>query len=73
MLAAIRDYTEHNSDPKAGIIATAELTAYNLVDLWIVFFFYNGPKPPANVFKNFTDISALMDTTKTRSFHDLGT
>jgi hypothetical protein len=73
LLAAIRDYTEHNSDPKAGIIPTAELTGYNLVDIWVVFFFYNGPKPPADVFGNFTKISHVIDTTKARSFHDLVT
>jgi len=71
MLAAIRAYTEHNSDPKAGIIATAEVTGHNLVDIWILFLFYNGPKPPPEVFAKFTKISSIMDTTKTRSFDDL--
>jgi hypothetical protein len=71
LLEAIRDYTEHMTDPKAGIIATAEVTGYNLVDIWIIFLFYNGPKPPADVFGNFTKITSMLDTTKTRSFHDL--
>jgi hypothetical protein len=38
-----------------------------------VFFFYNGPKPPAEVFANFTNTWSLIDTTKTRTFHDLVT
>jgi hypothetical protein len=41
--------------------------------MWIVFFFYNGPTPPQEVFANFTKVASILDTTKTRSFHDLVT
>ncbi|KAF2399747.1 FAD binding domain-containing protein [Trichodelitschia bisporula] len=71
MLRAIRDYTEYNTDAKAGIIATAELTGLNLVDIWILFLFYDAPAPPPGVFANFTQIPHLLDTTKRRSYHDL--
>ena len=36
MLQAVRDFTEYNTDPKAGIIVTSERTLATLVRLWIV-------------------------------------
>lgn len=36
VLQAIRDFTEYNTDPKAGIIVTSERTLATLVQLWIV-------------------------------------
>jgi hypothetical protein len=50
LLAALRNFTENYPDDKAGIIMTAEITALGLVDIWIMFLFYDGPTPPAGVF-----------------------
>ena len=36
-----------------------------------IFLFYNGPEPPEDVFKNFTDIKPFKDTCKTRTMRDL--
>lgn len=36
VLQAVRDFTEYNTDPKAGIIVTSERTLATLVQLWIV-------------------------------------
>jgi FAD/FMN-containing dehydrogenase len=66
MLAAIRDFTEYYPDQKAAIIATSETTVYGALGLWVVFFFYNGPVVPPNVFANFTKISHISSSTKTR-------
>jgi hypothetical protein len=71
ILAAVRDFTENYPDPKAAIIATAEVTVANLVDIWVIFFFYNGAQPPAHVFQNFTKLYHMIDATKTRSLDDL--
>src|ERR1700760_632564 len=71
LLAAIRDFTESYPDPKAGLIATAEYTAYGVVNLWTVFFFYDGPKPHSYVFQNFTSLTSLTDTTATKLYHEL--
>ncbi|KAF2110068.1 hypothetical protein BDV96DRAFT_651221 [Lophiotrema nucula] len=71
MLAAVRDFTEYNTDEDAGIIMTAEVTALGAVDLWIMFLFYDGPTPPADVFKNFTDIGPFVNSCKTQSYYDL--
>ncbi len=36
ILKAVRDFTEYNTDPKAGVIVTSERTLATLVQLWIV-------------------------------------
>lgn len=72
MMAAIRDFTETYPDhPKAAIIATAEVTVASLADIWVVFFWYNGPEPPAGTFKQFDDIHHIISQTKTRSLDEL--
>jgi len=70
ILAAVRDFTE-NGDEKAGLIAAADTTGFNLVETWVVIIFYNGPTPPSNVFAHSDKIPHVADTLKTRSFHDL--
>ncbi|KAI0420078.1 FAD binding domain-containing protein [Xylaria grammica] len=72
MLAAVRDFTENYDDEKAGIIVTAERTLATLVDLWVIFLYYNGPEPPTGVFDKFFDISKFkINTCKTQSMHSL--
>ncbi|CAO2650291.1 Nn.00g015830.m01.CDS01 [Neocucurbitaria sp. VM-36] len=71
LLQAVRDWTEYNEDEKAAVIVTAERANVNVVDSWIIFLFYDGPSPPADLFKNFTDVNPLLDTTRTRTYADL--
>ncbi|KAL1613001.1 hypothetical protein SLS60_001232 [Paraconiothyrium brasiliense] len=71
ILEALRDFTEYYPDDKAGIIMTAELTQFGVIDMWLMFLFYDGPTPPAGVFDNFTRIAHVSDNTKTRSYSDL--
>lgn len=73
ILQAVQDFTLHNDDDKAAIIPTAEYTAGGLVDGWILFVYYNGPEPPEETFRNFTDIPHILDTTKTQSMAELVT
>ncbi|KAI0134319.1 FAD binding domain-containing protein [Xylariales sp. AK1849] len=73
ILAALRDFTEYYPDEKAGIIMTSERTLDTLVELWIMFLFYDGPEPPVGVFDNFTAITHTLDTTKTQSMNELVT
>ncbi|KAE8149884.1 hypothetical protein BDV25DRAFT_155554 [Aspergillus avenaceus] len=69
ILEALRDFTENYPDEKAAIIVTAERGA--LLDLWIMFLFYDGPEPPQGVFDRFKAIGP-MDSTKTwDSYYDL--
>lgn len=71
ILAAIRDFTENYKDPKAAIIATSELTAFNAVNIWVIFLFYDGPQPPLGVFDGFLKAGPTINTCKTRSYADL--
>ncbi|GIK04265.1 hypothetical protein Aspvir_008344 [Aspergillus viridinutans] len=69
VLSALRDFTEHYPDDKAAIIVTCEHGL--LINTWIMFLFYDGPKPPEGVFTNSTAIGPT-DTTKTwDSYYDL--
>ena len=43
----------------------------NAVDGGIVFYFYDGPTPPSNVFAEFNAIGALVDQTKTQSYYSV--
>ena len=71
MLVAVRNFTENYPDEKAGIIMTGEITGLGVVDIWIMFLFYDGPTPPAGVFDIFTDIGPSANNCKTRSYYDL--
>lgn len=71
LLKAVRDFTEYNTDDKAAIIVTAERTNVNLLDSFIIFIFYDGPKPPAGIFKNFTDAGPITNTLKTQTYKQL--
>ncbi|KAH6887749.1 FAD binding domain-containing protein [Thelonectria olida] len=73
LLAAMRDFTQHNKDNKAAIILTAQRTAKSLgsLDMWTLFVFYDGPTPPAGTFDSFTDAHPTLNTAKTQSYSDL--
>lgn len=36
-----------------------------------MFMFYDGPTPPADLFKDFDDVQELFSTTKTKSYYDM--
>lgn len=71
LMKAVRDFTEYNEDEKAGIILTAETAVGGLLDIWVMFLYYNGPEPPQGVFDNFTDIKPWVNNCKKRSYYDL--
>ncbi|OJD31570.1 fad binding domain-containing protein [Diplodia corticola] len=71
LLAALQNFTQNYPDEKAGIILTSEITLTNLVHIWIMFLFYDGPSPPAGVFDMFTDLNPGINNAKTRSYYDL--
>ncbi|KAI1818343.1 FAD-binding domain-containing protein [Poronia punctata] len=81
LLRAVRDFAEYNTDDRAAVIMTAErstglvippLIDIELVDTWILFLFYDGPTPPANLFKNFTSAGVpILNTVKTQTYSDL--
>lgn len=71
LLHALQNFTQNYPDEKAGIILTSEITGANLVHIWIMFLFYDGPTPPAGVFDMFTSLSPITNNAKTRSYYDL--
>ncbi|KAI1378485.1 FAD-binding domain-containing protein [Hypoxylon crocopeplum] len=71
LLKAVRDFTEYNDDDKAAVIVTAERGNIDLIDTWILFLFYDGAEVPEGIFKNFTDVGPLLDTTKVQTYADL--
>jgi FAD/FMN-containing dehydrogenase len=71
VMNATHDFTENYTDPKASIIVTSEAAADSLVKFFLVFFYYNGPTPPAGPFDGFDAISAITDSTKAQSYADL--
>ncbi|KZW00684.1 FAD binding domain-containing protein [Exidia glandulosa HHB12029] len=71
LLKALRNFTLNYPDEKAGIILTSEITLSTLVNIWIMFLFYDGPTPPAGVFDMFTSLQPGVNSAKTRSYYDL--
>ncbi|KAK2882714.1 hypothetical protein FQN49_000076 [Arthroderma sp. PD_2] len=65
---AVRDFAEYNTDDKASIIATVNR---NPRLLWVMFLTYDGPTPPEDIFRNFTQVPNIRDSTKRQSYHDL--
>lgn len=59
-------------DPKAAVIVTFSSTIDTLVDIFVVFFFYNGPSGPGKILEEFNAIPALIDATQPhRKYVDL--
>ena len=73
LLPAIRDFVEYYPDDKAAVIVTNEITLATLVDVWVIFLFYDGPEPPAGTFDNITNIGPVLNTCTTTTYLDFVT
>jgi hypothetical protein len=62
LLDAIRDFTENYPDDRAAIIATNEITLSSLLNIWILFFFWDGNEPSPGTFDGFTKIGPDINT-----------
>ncbi|PBP27987.1 putative FAD binding domain containing protein [Diplocarpon rosae] len=71
LLTATQDFTENFHDPKAAVIVTFEKLVSGLEQFWAVFFFYDGPAPPAGVFDEFNGLATESDSVKTQSYSSL--
>lgn len=60
---------DNEKDPKAAIIVDHEQAGG--VRFFVVFFFYDGEKPPKGVFGKFEDMKAAVDLTATRGYDEL--
>ncbi|KAF2397828.1 FAD-binding domain-containing protein [Trichodelitschia bisporula] len=68
--AALHDFIGGQKDPKAAIIFT---TMSNPLggSLFLVFFFYDGEKPPAGTFGKFEQLRPLIDMVKVQPYSDM--
>ncbi|KAG0152942.1 FAD dependent oxidoreductase, putative [Penicillium digitatum] len=69
ILTAVRNFTDEYPDDKAAIIVTFERGL--LLDLCIMFLFYDGPEPPSGVFDEFTAIEHTSTAKTFDSYYDL--
>jgi len=61
LLNATQHFIQNNNDPKAAVIVTGSLAIENLAELFVLFFFYDGPTPPAGIFAEFDAIVPIID------------
>jgi hypothetical protein len=69
ILTAVRNFTDEYPDDKAAIIVTFERSL--VIDLCILFLFYDGPEPPSGVFDEFTAIEHTSTTKTWDTYYDL--
>ncbi|KAF7190653.1 putative FAD-linked oxidoreductase [Pseudocercospora fuligena] len=71
LLNATHNLVSNYSDPKAAVIVTFSSTIDTLVDIFVVFYFYNGPTM-GSILSEFDKIPALIDATKpNRNYNEL--
>jgi hypothetical protein len=68
LLKAFNDFTNAPADPKAAITLTFQ--NYGGIIVPTMSIFYDGPTPPKGAFKQFEDLNATIDWTKTRSYFE---
>ncbi|KAM4057732.1 FAD binding domain-containing protein [Hirsutella rhossiliensis] len=73
ILSAVSSFTANTEDPKAAIIPNFIFIGAVGVNLPValVFFFYDGPRPPAGVFDEFNAIPHLASDTESKSYLSL--
>jgi hypothetical protein len=65
----VREFTENYPDDRAAIIATNEITPSSLVNIWILFIFWDGDEPPAGTFDIFTNIGPTANSCGPTSYY----
>lgn len=68
---AVQEFTENFHDNKAAIIVTGEIAIESLVEMFVVFFFYDGDEVPNGTFDMFDEIRSIESRTKVQSYADL--
>jgi hypothetical protein len=71
ILNATHDFNTNYNDPKAAVTATAEIGIDNLLEAFFIFYFYDGPSPPAGIFDKFDAIPTITSNLTTQSYTDL--
>ena len=72
LINATHDFNANlSSNPKAAVIVTGEIAIDGLLEIFTVFFFYDGPTPPDGAFDKFNAIPTISDTTAVQSYASL--
>ncbi|KAF2174162.1 hypothetical protein M409DRAFT_16430 [Zasmidium cellare ATCC 36951] len=72
LINATHNLISNYYDTKAAVIVTFSTTLDSLVDIFVVFFYYNSPAGPGPILSEFNAIPSLIDATKgPRSYKDL--
>ncbi|KAF2229605.1 FAD-binding domain-containing protein [Viridothelium virens] len=71
ILAATAEFTENFTDPKAAIIVTNDFALDDLASLIVMFYFYDGPTPPAGIFDEFDKVTPISSNVSTQSYPSL--
>ncbi|TVY12974.1 putative FAD-linked oxidoreductase, partial [Lachnellula arida] len=72
IINATQNFTENYfQHPKAAVIVTSEIAIDSLLDIFVVFFFYDGETPPAGIFDAFDALPTVTDAAKTQTYSDL--
>jgi hypothetical protein len=64
VLNATHDLVSDYYDPKAAVIVTYTTTLLDLVEIFVVFFFYNDPVGPGAILDKLNAIEAVTDNTR---------
>lgn len=64
LLRATHNLVSNYYDPKAAVIVTFSTTILDLVQVFVVFYFYNDPSGPGAILDEFNQIEASIDNTK---------
>ncbi|KAL9084013.1 MAG: hypothetical protein Q9165_008289 [Trypethelium subeluteriae] len=71
ILAATANFTQNFTDPKAAIIVTNDFALYDLASIIVMFYFYDGPTPPAGIFDEFDKVTPISSNVSTQSYPSL--
>ncbi|TVY21400.1 putative FAD-linked oxidoreductase [Lachnellula arida] len=70
VLNATQHFIEYNDDPKAAVIVTLDIAVDTLVQVAVVFFFYDGETPQGGVFDEFNALIPISDQVTTQTYSD---
>ncbi|KAI9676693.1 MAG: hypothetical protein M1822_008256 [Bathelium mastoideum] len=71
LLGATANFTQNFTDPKAAVIVTNDFTLDDLASIIVIFYFYDGPTPPAGIFDEFDQVTPLSSNVSTQSYPSL--
>jgi hypothetical protein len=71
IINATHAFLENYNDTKAYLFTTFETAIGGLLNIFAVFFFYDGPVPPPGLFDAFDAMDSILDDVKSRPYPDL--